>query len=174
MQGFFMKRAREEAKIAAAAPLSWPDSVLEGADMQPDDDVEPAWGSTCQALVPHIVSEIKLENKPQRTRSKGPPLRGSVQDEACEARADAYGDSSGASSESWRLGPAPPGPPPKHLMAQRVSAKNAGLYSGQQNVQLSDLPCPGSFPVAVMCAPSWAWTTQVVHVRGKAKWDDIK
>ena len=163
MQSLFMKRSRpaeEEADdgVAGASPLPGP-----GADAG-------AGSSECIQILPHLFSDMSRPPPPPKTPPpQAPRPRGSVAGEA-GWNPLLYNP---AASSAGPLPPPPPRIPPATWSAQPPPLSLASSpYS--DGVAIEDQPFEGSHAVAVLHAAPWAWTTTILHVGGRAKWDDIK
>ena len=129
-----------------------------------------ASSSQCRHLVPHLLSDMARESPPQpRPPPQAPRPRGSV-----------------AGAAGWNpllYNPAPssagpPPPPPPGIPAATWSTPRPPLLLANSpysdGVAIEDQPFEGSHAVAVLHAAPWAWTTTILHVGGRTKWDDVK
>ena len=164
MQSLFMKRSRPAAEeaddgVAGAWPVRGPAAGAGAAS------------SECIHIVPRLLNDMSPVPPPPRTP---PPQtlrpRGSV---AGEAGWNPLLYSEGGALCAGPLPPPPPRIPPATWSAQPPPlALDSSPYS--EGVAIADQPFEGSHAVAVLHAAPWAWTTTILHVGGRTKWDDVK
>ena len=171
-----MKRSRQRGQEEdEEEPCTWP---------SPDEaSVDPSCSAGPVHFVPHLLSDVGFGGRKQ-------PVEESVARPSSAPMAASRPPMIYWSASSGATSPPPPPPPrcppprspapppyPPGLHAKALVAAvrpSPGRPECSQESHVSDKAFAGSHAVAVLHAPWWAWTTSIVHLGSRAKWDDVK